>query len=170
MRRKLGTFVAAGVVAGMLAASSAAAQIIDVHATASVETIRESTSWGGGLGLGTVYLPSGVALLGMTVGADYVREQHLGKGLGTVSLDATLSPPNMTARFLPYLGGSVGLNWSGGELSQWSGTRVGLDVTLGVKALLGGAERVGWKLEQRYGYVRGFEHAFATRLGLLIAL
>jgi hypothetical protein len=26
---------------------------------------------------------------------------------------------------------------------------------------------MGWKLEQRFGYVSGYEHAYATRLGLL---
>jgi hypothetical protein len=159
--------VAAGAVAGTLAAPAAGAQVLDVHAIGSVETANQSTSWGGGLAVGTVVMPAGLTLLGLAVGADYIREQHLGKGQASVSLDATLSPPNTGAGFVPYVGGSAGLHWSGGQYSQWTGSRVGLDVLLGVRALIGRQERMGWKLEQRFGYVRGFEHSLATRLGLL---
>ena len=28
----------------------------------------------------------------------------------------------------------------------------------------------GWKLEERFGYVRGFQHAYSTRLGFLFSL
>jgi hypothetical protein len=160
--------VALGAVAGTLAAPTAAAQVLDLHAIGSVETVRQSTSWGGGLGIGTVFMPAGIAVLGLTLGGDYIREQHLGVGRASMSLDATLSPPQASVGFIPYVGGSVGANWSGGQNSRWDGARVGWDVMLGVKALLGGQERMGWKLEQRFGYVSGFEHAYATRLGLLL--
>jgi hypothetical protein len=162
--------VAAGAVASVLAAPITEAQVLDFHAIGSVETVRQSTSWGGGLGVGTLYVPLHVAMLGVNVGADYIREQHLGKGRVTVSLDGTLSPANSSGTLVPYVGGGIGLNWSGGQASQWTGSRVGLDVILGIKALLGHGDRVGWKLEQRYGYVQGYEHAFATRLGLLVGL
>jgi hypothetical protein len=162
--------VVVGAVAGTFAAPTAAAQMLDLHGIGSVETVRQSTSWGGGLGVGKVFMPADLALLGLAVGADYIREQHLGKGRATLSLDATLSPPNMPHGFVPYVGGGVGLNWSGGEFGEWTGARVGLDVTAGVRALLGSNERLGWKLEQRFGYVQGFEHAYATRFGVLVGL
>jgi hypothetical protein len=170
LRRHLAMLVATGAVAGIFTAPPATGQVLDVHAIGSVETMRQSTSWGGGLGIGTVLRPADLIVVGLTTGADYIREQHLGKGLATVSLDATLSPPNVGAHFVPFVGGSVGLNWSGGALAQWTGARVGLDALVGFRALIGGGERLGWKIEERYGYVAGFEHAYSTRLGFLIGL
>src|SRR3954471_5399079 len=128
MRRRLATILAAGT-AGSLLAMPAAAQFVDVHGLASVETVGQSTSWGGGLGYGRMFLPAGVGLLGVSVGArhmrgqplgkgagaDYMREQHLGRGLATASLDLTLSRPTPNARFVPYAGGGLTFNWSGGQ-------------------------------------------------------
>jgi hypothetical protein len=166
MRRRM--LVAVGAVAGALAAPNAGAQVLDLHAIGSVETMNQSTSWGAGLAVGTVVMPAGITMLGLAAGADYIREQHLGEGRVSAALDATLAPPNVNAGFVPYVGGSVGLHWSGGQYARWTGSRVGLDVLVGVKALIGRQERMGWKLEQRFGYVQGFDHALATRLGLLI--
>jgi hypothetical protein len=170
MRRQFRIFLIAGTVASAVAARPATAQLIDLHGDASVETAHQSTSWGGGIGLGTFFVPVGFATLGLSAGADYVREQHLGKPLATTSLDAALSPTAGSAAFLPYVGGSAGLNWSGGDLGQWTGARLGLDAIAGVKSLFGGQDRVGWKLEGRFGYVQGFQHAYSTRLGLLFGL
>ena len=162
--------VAAGAVAGTLTASTAAAQVLDFHAIGSVATKTQSTSWGGGLSIGTAFVPGGIALVGLAAGGDYIREQHLGEARVSTSIDATLSPPGASAGFVPYLGGSTSLHWSGGEYSQWNGSRVGLDLLAGVKGLFGTQERVGWKLEQRFGYVTGANHSLATRLGFLFGL
>jgi hypothetical protein len=170
MRRQLGTLLTIGVMAGPIVAPRADAQLIDLHADASVETAQRSTSWGGGFAVGTIFVPAGFAIVGLSGGADYIREQHLGKPLLSTSIDAALSPAGGGASFVPYVGGSAGFNWSGGEFSQWSGGRLGLDAIAGVKALFGGQENFGWKLEGRFGYVRGFQHAYSTRLGLLFGL
>ena len=170
MRRHLPHLLAAILLAGTLAPHAAAAQVIELHAVNSVETMNQSTSWGGGLNIGSVFVPMRVAVLGLSVGGDYIREQHLGKSLVTATLDATLAPAWGDATFVPYVGGGAGLNWSGGQLTQWPGARVGLDAIAGVKASLGTGQRVGWKLEERFGYVRGFQHAYSTRLGFLFGL
>jgi hypothetical protein len=170
MRRPLRTLSIAGLVAAAVAAPPAAAQFIDLHGDASVETAHQSTSWGGGVGVGTFFIPAGFASLGFSAGADYIREQHLGKPLATISFDAALSPSGGSTNFVPYVGGSAGLNWSGGDSGQWTGARLGLDAIAGAKSLFGGQDRVGWKLEGRFGYVRGSQHAYSTRLGLLIGL
>jgi hypothetical protein len=171
MRRQFRTLVTIGIVAGGAAVHPAAAQLIDVHGNASVETAHQSTSWGGGLGVGTIFVPAGFATLGLSLGADYIRAQHLGRPIATAALDAAFSPSSGGgASFVPYAGGSLGLNWSGGEFSQWTGARLGLDAIAGVKALFGGQDQFGWKVEGRFGYVRGAEHAYSTRLGLLFGL
>ena len=171
MRWTFRTLMLAGGVAGAsLATIPVAAQTLELHGTGSVQTDNQSTSWGGGLAIGRSFLPAGLAVIGASLGADYIREQHLGKGLASTSLAISLSPPNTNARFVPYVGGALSLNWSGGQYAQWTGARVGLDGTLGIRALFGSADRFGWMAEERYGYIRGFDHAYATRLGLLFGL
>jgi hypothetical protein len=170
MRRQFGTLLTIGMVAGTVVARSAGAQLIDLHTDASVETERHSTSWGGGLSVGTIFIPAGFAVVGLSAGADYIREQHLGAPLLSSSIDVAISPSGGSASFAPYVGGSAALNWSGGEQAQWTGARQGLDAIAGIKSLFGGQERVGWKLEGRFGYIRGYRHAYSTRLGLLFGL
>lgn len=170
MRWTLRTLMLAGGVAGAAVGSiPAAAQTLEMHGTGSVQTDNQSTSWGGGLAVGRAFLPVGLAVIGTSLGADYIREQHLGKGLASVSFALSLSPPHVT-RFVPYIGGATSLNWSGGQYAQWTGARVGLDGTVGLRALFGGTDRFGWMVEERYGYIRGFDHSYATRLGLLFGL
>ena len=170
MRRHFGTLLTIGVIAGAVVARPAGAQLIDLHADALVESTQHSTSWGGGLSVGTIFVPAGFATLGLSAGADYVREQHLGKPLLTTSIDAAFSPSGGSASFVPYIGGGTSLNWSGGALSPYTGARVGWEAIAGVKSLFGGQERVGWKLEGRFGYIREYQHSYSTRLGFLFGL
>jgi hypothetical protein len=67
----------------------------------------------------------------------------------------------------PYAGGSASANWSGGDQSQWSGAKLGLETLAGLQAELGGS--LSGKVEERYGYVRGQEHALTTRVGVLLS-
>ena len=170
MRRHFATLLTIGVTAAAVLACPAGAQLIDLHVDSSVESTQHSTSWGGGLGVGTIFVPAGFAMLGLSAGADYVREQHLGKPLLTTSVDAALSPSGGGPSFVPYVGGSASLNWSGGALSQWTGARTGWEAIAGVKSLFGGQENVGWKLEGRFGYVEQYQHAYAIRLGFIFGL
>jgi hypothetical protein len=157
------------VATGITTSVAGAQQVVDVHAASSVESETHSTSWGGGVAVGSQWMPLGIAYVGLSLGADYLREQHLGRGRASLSSELTLASPWSSEYVVPYVGGAVSAVWNGGQFSQYTGARLGLTSLAGIKFLVGGS-RMGAKIEGRYGYVRDFEHAFGTRVGVLIGL
>jgi hypothetical protein len=154
----------------LLASSADAQQILDVHGASSVETRTQSTSWGGGIAAGSQWMPASAAFVGLFLGADYLREQHLGRARTSISAELTVAPPWSSEYIVPYVGGGVSGVWSGGQYSEYSGPRLGLVSLAGVRFLFSGTGRIGAKLEGRFSYLTGIEHALGTRVGLLIGL
>jgi hypothetical protein len=154
----------------ILASSAGAQQILDVHGASSVETRTQSTSWGGGIAAGSQWMPAGAAYVGVFLGADYLREQHLYRARTSVSAEVNIAPPWSSDYLVPYVGGGVSGVFSGGEYSEYSGPRLGLVSLAGLRILFGGSGRIGGKLEGRFGYLTGIEHTLGTRVGMLIGL
>jgi opacity protein-like surface antigen len=152
----------------LLAGTTAGAQILDVHGSVLPSLHSRPMSVGFGVGLGTTRRLGIVNLL-PSVGLDYVRARSLGPGRGSAGLDVRLIPSREFGWGAPFIGGSVSSNWSGGEQSEWAGSRLGLDVLAGF--VLGGVtSNVGIKIEERFGYVRGQPHTATTRIGLVTLL
>ncbi len=147
-----------------------AQQAVDLHISYATATTSNTVSLGAGAALETLLdLVPGIDVAA-TVGADYQRERALGAPRTSVSLDATIQPERQTTGLVPYAGGSVSANWSGGERSEFRGRRMGLDAIVGLKFSFLGSELVATRIEQRFGYVRGTEHRLTTRLGLIVGI
>ena len=145
---------------------SADAQILEGHAIYATSDSSHRTVHGGGVSFGRVGSAGSLVLI-EGVGIDYVREPALGPGQGSLSASLALAP-NRDASFLPYAGGAVSANRSGGELSQWPGTRAGFDVFVGVYAGTV-TSPVRLSVEERLGTIQGQERLLSTRLGLAVA-
>ena len=151
--------------AASLRPARASAQVVGVHGlyVPSSDTRRASLGVGGDVGhivsLGPVGLWGALAL-------EYQRQRNLGPGRGRVSADLRLVPGGRVGWLVPLVGGSVSANRSGGAQSEWPGTRLGLDALAGVVLIPSHGLPVGISIEERFGYVRGLEHALATRVGL----
>jgi hypothetical protein len=162
LRRALG----ASLVAALASAHAAGAQQIDVHASYIHGRDEQQPLTGFGVGARKTFaIP--YLYLGVHVGVDYAREHRLGPGRSAAALDLTLTPGIEELRFLPYVGGSVSANRSGGQQPAWNGTRTGFDGLVG--AIFPGG-RFGLQLEARYGYIEQLPHVFAGRVGLIAAL
>jgi hypothetical protein len=163
MRRFVGIII---VLAGGVAAAPAAGQQrqADLHANYVRMTRSESNAWGAGAALqltwGGTQAPINV---GTSVGADYLKQEQGGPSQTSVTGDVTLQPGG-GGSVTPYAGGSASANWSTGRGAQWSGARLGLEGIGGLQVKLSGALAV--KAEERFGYVRGEEHALTTRVGV----
>ena len=97
------------------------------------------------------------------------RRRAAPRGRWNASLDAVAQVGG--GALTPYVGGSVGANWSTGDEAQSSGARGGLETMAGVQVKLGASDKApSLKLEERFGYVRGQEHALGTRIGLVLSL
>jgi hypothetical protein len=140
---------------------------LDLHANFSTTTQSHDQSWGAGIGpqftLGAEQAPVRVSV---SPGFDYLKQEQGGPSRESVSLDANLQPGG-SANLTPYVGGSVSANWSSGAGKQWEGSRLGLETMGGLQLKTGPA--VTLKAEERFGYVRGQEHALTTRFGVLLS-
>jgi len=140
---------------------------LDLHGNYVRTTQTWTTAWGGG---GAVQVtwggPQSLINVGTALGVDHTRQENGGPTQTGGTFDLTLQPGG-SGSFVPYVGGSASVNWSGGEAAQWQGARLGLEALAGLQIKLGGPLSV--KAEERYGYVDGQEHTLTTRLGVLIS-
>lgn len=154
----------------VLSSRAGAQQAADAHIGYTTTTQTHTVSFGIGGAIESIVDLVPVVDFALTVGADYERVRGLGPGRGSVSLDVTIQPQRETTGFVPYLGGGVSANWSGGQQSEWSGSRPGVDAIVGLKFSFLASETIAGRIEQRFGYVQGLEHHQTTRLGLIFAL
>jgi hypothetical protein len=144
------------------------AQILDVHGSYLPSIDSRPVAFGFGAGLGTTRR-FGIVNLLPSANLDYVRVQHLGPGRASAGVDVRILPSWESRWGAPFIGGSASSNWSGGQQSEWGGSRLGWDVLAGY--ILGGVNsNVGIKFEERFGYVRGQPHTALTRIGLVTLL
>jgi hypothetical protein len=166
MRAFTTTFVIFAITAAPLHAQDRSA---DLHLDYSRTTQTHQNSWGAGAALQLTWGSSTApAKLNTSFGADYMKQENGGPSQTSVSTDVTLQPGGSSA-FTPYAGGSASANWSGGSASQWSGARLGLETLAGFQFKVSEDANISWKAEERFGYVRGQEHALATRVGMLVS-
>ncbi|HEX8850553.1 MAG TPA: hypothetical protein VF761_13560 [Gemmatimonadaceae bacterium] len=156
-------------VAICLTAGPAAAQQSsgDVHADYMHGTTSKANSWGAGalyqLTFGGKQAP---LQLNTSLGADWTKQENSGPSQTSLSYDATVQPGG-SGSFVPYAGGSVSANWSGGSNKMWDGAKLGLETLAGFQVKLG-LNGVAWKAEERFGYVREQEHTLTTRVGIAV--
>ncbi len=124
---------------------------------------------GGGLGV-RKFIDLSRVYLGVRGGIGYAREEHLGPGRGSLGLDFTLAPHHEFTAALPYIGAGVSINVSGGQQSQFSGFRSGLDAIAGLDVNAFHSDRIGLKLEERYGRIQGMKASPTTRAGFVLGL
>ena len=141
---------------------------LDVHGSYARGTTTESKSWGGGAQLQLVFGPASAPVrLGTSLGGDVLRPEGGGSMQWNASLDA-VAQLGGSSTVTPYVGGSVGANWSTGSEAAWSGARGGLETMAGVQVKLGASGSApSLKVEERFGYVRGQEHTLTTRVGVV---
>jgi hypothetical protein len=154
----------------LLSARAQAQQAADFHVSYVSTTQTHTVAYGLGAAIESILDVVPVVDVAATVGADYQRERGLGPGRGSLSLDVTLQPQRETTGLVPYAGGSVSANWSGGQLSEWPGMRPGFEAIAGLKFSFLASETVATRIEQRFGYVRGTEHKMTTRVGFILAI
>lgn len=158
-----------GALIGIVASQLGAQQTqLDLHGNYALGTTSKLHSWGAGVALEETFGSSQSAVkLSLSPGVDLLKQEDGGPTQTTVSVDADIQPGE-THLFTPYTGVSAGANWSGGSAKQWDGTRLGLEMLLGVALKLNSA--VSLKSEERFGYVKEQEHMLTTRVGILWAL
>jgi hypothetical protein len=167
MRAITTTFVIIAISGGSLQAQERTA---DLHLNYARTTQTHQNSWGGGAALQLTWGGSNApAKLNTSLGADYTKQENGGPSQTSVSTDFTVQPGGSSA-LTPYAGGSASANWSGGAASQWSGSRLGLEAVGGLQFKPSPDANISWKLEERFGYVRGQEHQLTTRLGMLVSI
>jgi hypothetical protein len=161
----LGRALGASLVIVLASTHPARAQQIDVHGTYIDGRDEQPPLSGIGVGVRRTFaIP--YLYLGTRIGVDYAREHGLGAGRSTASFDLTLTPGLEDLRFLPYVGGSISANRSGGQQSAWTGTRAGFEGLVG--AIIPGSW-LGLQLEARYGYIEQLPHVLAGRAGVIVA-
>lgn len=162
--RSLARALAASLAIALLASYPARAQQVDLHGTYIAGQDERQPLSGFGIGLRQMFtIP--YAYLGARVGLDYAREHGLGPGRSAASLDLMLTPGLEDLLFLPYVGGSISANRSGGQQAAWSGTRAGFDALVGAILPI---SVVGLQLEGRYGYIEHLPHVFTARVGFVV--
>jgi hypothetical protein len=141
---------------------------LDVHGNFAVGTSSHSRSWGAGIGPQITFGASSAPVkLSVSPGVDYLRQEGGGPSQESLSIDANAQPGGSSA-VIPYVGASASANWSSGTGRQWEGAKLGLETMGGVQIKVSSATTL--KVEERFGYVEGQEHALATRLGVLLKL
>ena len=160
----LGRALGASFAIALAAAHPARAQYIEAHGTYIQGRDEQRPLSGFGVGAGKLFSVPHM-YLGARAGLDYAREHGPGPGRWAGSLDLTLTPAMEDLRFVPYVGGSVSANQSGGDQAAWKGTRVGYD---GIVGAILPVNLFGLLLEARYGYIAGLPHVFSGRAGLAI--
>ena len=113
-----------------------------------------------------VFVPAPFVEALASVAVEYQRQDDFGSGRGRVAAELRLLP-RYDGRFVPYAGGSVSANQSGGDLSEWSGTLPGIEALAGLMLVLNERVPVVVMVEERFGYVREQSHFTATHVGLM---
>ena len=164
------TVLLAACVAAACAARPAGAQEAqgDVHANYSRGTDTGTNAWGAGINFQLTFGGKAPLNLGTSAGLDYLKQEDGGPGQVNLSYDAVLQPGG-DGSITPYAGGSVSANWSVGDAKQWDGAKLGLDAIAGLQFTVKALGDLSWKLEERFGYVRGQEHTLGTRRGVAIS-
>jgi hypothetical protein len=163
--------LAGAAVAALILSSPAAAQQMqgDLHGNYARATQTDVNSWGAGGQLQATWGgQSAPVKLGTSGALDYTKQDNGGPSQTTVSADATLQPGG-NGSLIPYAGGSIGANWSGGDQKQWTGAKMGLETLAGLQIKSAAMGPVSWKVEERFGYVKGQEHQLTTRLGAILS-
>jgi hypothetical protein len=160
----LGRALSTSIAIMLATAHPARGQQLDVHGAYIDGRDGQQPLSGVGVGVRQMFATP-YTYLGARVGVDYAREHGLGPGRSAASLDLTLTPAIVELRFLPYAGGSISANRSGGQQQAWKGTRVGLD---GLVGAIFPVTRIGLQLEARYGYIAHLPHVFTGRAGLIV--
>ena len=104
------------------------------------------------------------------IGGEYQREREGGPGRGRVSAELRILTAQSQWWLIPFVGGSISANRSGGTLSEWPGTRTGLDALAGVLYVASERSTIALSVQERFGYVVGQPHAFATEVGVRFPL
>jgi hypothetical protein len=142
----------------------------DLHGDYSRGLQTHSNAWGGGAALEATWGGSSAPInLNTSIGGDYVKQTKGGPATATASIDITAQPGGNSA-ITPYVGGSVGQNWSTGDAKQWEGAKTGYEAVGGIVLKLSSLPSISWKAEERYGYINREEHTLATRVGILISM
>ena len=155
--------------AAAAAGSRAGAQLVAAHAVLvpGGEGLRPATGVeieiGGSVSAGYFALWPSVAL-------EYQRQHDLGPGRARLAGQLRVLPGTTDLRLLPYLGVSGSANQSGGDQSEWHGTLAGLQGMAGFLLIPTDDLPFAFLIEERFGYVRDRNHAFATHIGLMIGL
>lgn len=162
--------VGAIAVALVVAAARVSAQQsqADVHANHSIGTTTHSASWGGGVGAQATFgAESAPVKFNIEPTVDYLKQENSGPSQTSAALSAALQVGGKST-VNPYVGGSIGANWSGGSGKQWDGAKLGLESAVGAQVKLGNSGSSA-KIEESFGYVRGQEHSLGTSVGLLFS-
>ena len=156
------TLLGAALAAALAAPAAAQQRQGDLHANYTRGTATHSTSRGAGANFQLTWGGQRAPVtMGTAAGVDYLKESG-GPSQWNLAYDGTVQVGH--ADLTPYAGGSASANWSTGRGAQWSGARLGLEGIGGLQVKLSGALAV--KAEERFGYVRGEEHALTTRVGV----
>ena len=157
--------------ATVLLATPAAAQEMqgDVHGNYARGTQSHANSWGAGAQVQATWGgKSAPVKLGTSAGVDYTKQEKSGPSQTSLGADVTLQPGG-SGSLVPYAGGSISSNWSGGDAKQWTGAKMGHEKLAGVQIKSSALGSISWKAEERFGYVRGQEHTLATRVGVVMS-
>ncbi len=155
----------------LVAAHRAGAQQtqLDLHGDFAHATSSGSNSWGAGVALPLTWgAKSAPIRIATSPGFDWTKQTGGGSSQESLSLDVTAQPGG-NSTVTPYAGGSVGSNWSSGTGQQWQGARLGLEALAGLQMTLQ-QNKLSAKVEERYGFIRGNDHMWTTRAGVLISL
>lgn len=151
------------------AAIPAHAQVIGLQGVYVPPSGGRRPSFGGAADIGYIGSRGSLGIWG-AIGAEYQRQRDAGPGRGRVSADLRFLPVHLDLPFVPFVGGSLSANRSGGQLSEWRGTRTGLDALAGVLYVASDRSTIALSVQERFGYVVGQSHALATEVGLRFPL
>ena len=151
------------------AATPAQAQVIGLQGVYVPPSGGRRASFGGAADIGYIGSHGPLGIWG-AIGAEYQRQRDNGPGRGRVSADLRFLPVRIQTALVPFIGGSVSANRSGGKLSEWPGTRTGLDALAGLLYVASDRSKIALSIQERFGYVVGMPHAFATEVGLRFPL
>ena len=141
----------------------------DLHGNYARGTQSHANSWGAGAQVQATWGGSSAPVkVGTSGGVDYTKQEKSGPSQTSLGLDVTLQPGG-NGSVIPYAGGSVSSNWSGGDAKQWTGAKTGLETLAGVQIKSAALGSLSWKAEERFGYVRGQEHTLSTRVGVVMS-
>ena len=143
----------------------AGAQVLALHGVFVPGTDERRGSTGVEFEVGGL-VASRYATLLPTLALEYQRQHDYGPGRGRVAGQLRFLPRNGRGYAVPFVGVSVSANQSGGGQSEWSRTRGGIEGMAGLLLIASETFPLAILAEERFGYVRGQNHALATHIGL----